>query len=1251
MKLRNSPVFHFGILLVVLVVGLLLAPFVINWNSYRVDLEEYGRKLTGRAVIIEGPVSARLFPWPRLSADAVRITNPPGLSGPDFAAAKRVTIRMTLAGLLQGNLDVESIDVEEPVINLERRAEGDNNWELEPAVSLMAGDVLSRVRLDKISFTGGTVRFHDGRRGETIRLGNVQADAASPGLDGPWRFRGSGDVNGHVVDFALNTGRYVAGEPFMFGVKLSAADHSGYVFSFDGARDSSGVSGDIRVEPAASDDGKTDAEGRIRPFLFSARVAGDFDRLSLTKIELSKLEANATSPIITGSAELQLGQRILAAVKLDASILDLDEMAGAKSRSLLRQAGSLAVVDSLLGQLPADMTLTGSLAVTALKLDGHSFDAVSLDLEAKRERFNINRFSAGLPGRSAMLLSGHYVPGPGGGELAGELAFETSDLRDFTMWLWPGGRQKLEGLWRGDRGRFKMQTGLNMTSAKFRLSPIAFELDGAGGSGSIAINAAGRRSVDLELETDRLDLDAYAPQGVQTFAVAAEGGAGALFGFLLPQEDIPDLQIKMKAGEVQLNGVMARDVAIDLQSSASGLDLRALRIGAVGGASVEAAGLVLDAGRGADGTLNLNVSAQDPRELLKLLGFGAGDSLPPWAQQLGPSSLRCDLGISPGSEGSRLDVKLEGKSGDINVSGKASAVPGGKFSADLSLDAPNSRPILSLFAMGSETEDGFPGSLAVKAEGRSGDDLETSVVLQALGARIVYGGRMDLRNDGLGLDGQLNFGTTDAAPLLRAAGFPVAVSAGTALVAETPVNWTGGRWDMPEISGRFGLQQFSGSLSLSPEHAVEGRLSTGSFSLIDLLATAFLDWSGVANGLETIFAERAPLGLKGQISVMPDSLLVYPGLVLVNPEIGLELQEGSVQLVMQAKDAAGDEVAVDLRSEGRDASRRWSAALGIPVELSGPMTLADGTVVIEGRGRIDLIAEGAGRSPAATMAAMQGQGSYEFETIRLAEVSAAEFARSLARASDAEDVSRTMASLRSGDGLTLGAVSGQITLTGGEMRVTSIERNDSLADVTVEALADLVQGGIDVEVMLRPKSRPGLPAMSIVYAGPPGALVRTEDASALETALGVNLMQQGLAELERLQEEQARLLRLEEEQRREDEVRLQAYYAQRDELLLRRRELRVHGELQAIAADRLRRRIEAERAANAEINKSEIRQRLREMKTWRRLAQNAGPPAATAKQPASRPPRAPAKPEPVILEKPPGAPVIISPAPGSPPSQ
>ncbi|HET9576460.1 MAG TPA: hypothetical protein VFP44_01460, partial [Usitatibacter sp.] len=127
-----------------------------------------------------------------------------------------------------------------------------------------------------------------------------------------------------------------------------------------------------------------------------------------------------------------------------------------------------------------------------------------------------------------------------------------------------------------------------------------------------------------------------------------------------------------------------------------------------------------------------------------------------------------------------------------------------------------------------------------------------------------------------------------------------------------------------------------------------------------------------------------------------------------------------------------------------------------------------------------------------------------------------------------------------------------------------------------------------------------------------------------------------------------------------------AYYAQRDELLLRRRELKVQAEMQVIEADRLRRQIEAERAGNAEINKAEMRQRQRELKVWRRLARlseaEAVTPAVPAAQPAVQPPvqvQPPPRPKqlrarpvgPVILARPPGAPVIISPAPGYSPSQ
>ena len=95
MKVWKSPVFYFGVLLVVAVAGLLLAPFVIDWNGYRSDLEAYGKKLTGREVAVEGRISARLFPWPRLTAEKVAIANPPGFAGQRFATAERITIRLS----------------------------------------------------------------------------------------------------------------------------------------------------------------------------------------------------------------------------------------------------------------------------------------------------------------------------------------------------------------------------------------------------------------------------------------------------------------------------------------------------------------------------------------------------------------------------------------------------------------------------------------------------------------------------------------------------------------------------------------------------------------------------------------------------------------------------------------------------------------------------------------------------------------------------------------------------------------------------------------------------------------------------------------------------------------------------------------------------------------------------------------------------------------------------------------------------
>jgi len=155
MKLWKSPALYFGILLILLVSGALVAPYVVDWSRYRADIEEFGTKLTGRGVKIEGPISVRLFPWPKLSVEKVRVANPADASAPDLLAAKLIELRMSLAGLFNGEIRVETIDLVEPVLSFERLATGQGTWRIEPASGMITGKLLEHVRLDQITLRAG----------------------------------------------------------------------------------------------------------------------------------------------------------------------------------------------------------------------------------------------------------------------------------------------------------------------------------------------------------------------------------------------------------------------------------------------------------------------------------------------------------------------------------------------------------------------------------------------------------------------------------------------------------------------------------------------------------------------------------------------------------------------------------------------------------------------------------------------------------------------------------------------------------------------------------------------------------------------------------------------------------------------------------------------------------------------------------------------------------------------------------------
>ena len=83
-----------------LVVALLVIPSFINWNTYKPEIADQVRALTGRELIIGGDIDLMIFPSPRLVAENVSLRSIEGAQSPDLVSLRSVEVRIALAPLL-----------------------------------------------------------------------------------------------------------------------------------------------------------------------------------------------------------------------------------------------------------------------------------------------------------------------------------------------------------------------------------------------------------------------------------------------------------------------------------------------------------------------------------------------------------------------------------------------------------------------------------------------------------------------------------------------------------------------------------------------------------------------------------------------------------------------------------------------------------------------------------------------------------------------------------------------------------------------------------------------------------------------------------------------------------------------------------------------------------------------------------------------------------------------------------------------
>jgi AsmA protein len=240
------------LVLVLLVIGgLLAAPFLIPVDTYKQQIAKQVEQATGRALAIDGPVSLSLLPSVAVEADQVRLANVAGAAESDMVRLEALEVELKVLPLLSGSVEVDRFVLIQPEIHLEVDQDGRGNWELRapggeeaPADAETAptapgdegggGLPIGELKLGDIRIEDGTITLRDATSGVNERIENVNLSIQLPDLQSRLQAAGSLVYKENTVEIDLAVDQPLAVIQGDRSPLTVAVESEPVVFSFDG---------------------------------------------------------------------------------------------------------------------------------------------------------------------------------------------------------------------------------------------------------------------------------------------------------------------------------------------------------------------------------------------------------------------------------------------------------------------------------------------------------------------------------------------------------------------------------------------------------------------------------------------------------------------------------------------------------------------------------------------------------------------------------------------------------------------------------------------------------------------------------------------------------------------------------------------------------------------------------------------------------------------------------------------------------
>jgi len=1171
-----------GGLLVAVLCALFAVPHVVDWNRYRGVFEEEASRMLGREVRVDGGVNLRLLPVPFVQFGKVHVANGEGAVGEPLIRAESFTLWLAVGPLLRGAIQANEIALKRPVLKLRTTADGTGNWQ---NLSIGRGSLAflpSDVSLQSIRVTDGIVAVSDAGGREIVRLDAIAGEASAGALEGPYKFRFDLNWNGEPREIKGATTKAEADGAVRVRLAVRVA-RTGSTYALDGRlSDPAGkprLDGELTAKVplqagAQAAAGAKRYEGPV--FDLKSRIEADASGGVLPDVTLS-FEKDGRPQSLTGRAALHWRDTPAMTLDMAAKWLDLDRVAahatnpGEALRDLL-----LGIV----GEMPAEGRLAVRIGVDQVNLGGEAVSGARLVLErAGNGPMLVQELAGAVPGGSRVSVSGVLAGARPAIDFDGEVNLRGASLGRFLNWLHRG-QTLIQN--RGD-GPFALRSRLRLGTNAVTLSDAKAEFGSTIVAGGLAYVTDPRRTLELTLDGNQIDISALAPgvldrTGIAGLIGAARPGAGTQPAAGKTAAAAParidladaDVVLKVKAGQLTDGERRLRDVTADIALRGGALQIADLRLGTDTGLQLEAQGEISDVTGRPKGRLRGTLAAPgrpaaiDAARLLELSEAWTGDgSILP---ALTPGRVAYDLRLGERGE-SAIELGFDGQAiaspvrGSIRLDAGFESWRTGPIGATVTAAAIDLARVTHLATASGEPPAGrdataAKGRVLLRATGASANNLAMFAQVTSPGLDVALTGQTSLADPrAVKFSGQASLDVSDLRRAIAAFGLRHQPAvADLAVAGLVGIEGADRKWAFEPRQLAVGGAPVSGKVSLQSSAGlsrIDARLAVAELAA-PLLLTPLLDGragSEAARGGDPSVWPAEPIefgplaGIEGRVRLEVGALRLADAVAARNVTMDVELAPDRLEITRLEGGALGGSASGTLRLDRMPGGARMTTTVrltGLNLDALAKPAAVGGQSA--GKADLTLVATSRGASPRALVAALTGKGEAQLSGGRIGQFGPA----AVSGASDAAIAGRIdvgdpfreelLGRLRQSP-LGIARTRVPLEVVDGALRFRALAIDAAEGAVTNQTTVELASLKLDSEWRIEPKAVGGkaaLPGISIVYVGPIGQLDQVQPrlaTDALERELKVRRMERDVDALERLRREDEERSRLEAERR------------------------------------------------------------------------------------------------------------------------